>query len=236
MSTTTRKVSTVDYKAAEKAALDAGSAFKAWTKGEESVTVQCVEAVRLALRTGLIHTGEGNAPEGTYSRAAYARHFFDLTNGSLVTLWSTLAAALDKGVAVDSDLFRVLAFGPKVGRKGGMAEAIGKAKTAPQIAKAVKAAGFDPKTGEKAPGSARNVGGQGGTGAATDSLTACVEAVKAMRKHLPKVADEAEYLKVRKAMNDLFVSQDKGRKLGKYAVKATAPKATVAETGEALAS
>lgn len=214
-----------DYADAVAEAKAAGAAFKRWGRHEGEVTLKCAEATRTALRTGYLHTAEGDKPEGAVSRAEFARTHFDLANGSLVTFWITLAGCLSKGVDPTSTAWKVLSTGPKVARKGGVAEKVAEAQNSDDIDAIIRAEGIDPNNGEKIAGFTRPTRAPR---VSKDPVADCAKAFDLLKAALPKVekGDSPEYRDIRKRFSDLFVSQDKGRKSGRYAAGTTAKKAT----------
>lgn len=216
------KPAAVDYAEALDMARKAGAKFRKHERDTLVVVTMAAEAVRVAVDSGYLHLDTKVAkPEGAVNRAQYAKTHFGLANGSLVTFWCTLADALRKGVTTDSALWRVLAGGRNpIGRRGGMADAIGKAADAAQVANAVRAAGFNPETGEKHADTTPRGTSQVAGAKSPEVLIA--EAVKVLRANLPKLPKGAspEWLAVRKSILDMIGVQEKARPLPAPAPKA----------------
>lgn len=213
-----RKSSTVDYAEAEALAQAAGKEYRRLADEGAKNTLQCSQAVAVALRTGFIHTGEGKAPEGTHTRRSYAQKFFGVADGSLVTLWITGAHLLKIGVKPESVEWQVAMTGARIARRSGVRQALESARNITGVRKVIRDAGIDPRTGNKITGKrvARpNMGTDKGTDKG-DPKKESANAVQVLRKMLPKVSPE-EYLALRKALTDVLASQDKARKVGPFA-------------------
>lgn len=211
---------------AKRLASTVGTRFARHEATGASLTVECVNATRQALHVGYLADGRKSKDSTALTGAEFGATHFGLSTGALVTFWTTLAIAQDRGVVVGSVQWQDLC-GRKLAKRSEVSKAVRDPKaTLSSIGKAVKATTSKPP--KPRAGKAQDEG--------TEDRETAVSPLDSAKAHLAGLASDLkspavgpdEYDIVRRILVGLLAGEDKRRAWGVESPATTRPAAPAA--------